>query len=59
MSNLKIRDMGKIGVNLRSVDGLAVEKLKVVVDQDGRGRTAEDELRMWEEEKKGLEERGK
>lgn len=50
VSNEKIPDNGKIGVNMRSVEGLDVQKLKVRA-VDGKARRPEDEMRAWEEAK--------
>jgi hypothetical protein len=49
-SNEKIPDNGKVGVNLRSVEGLDVTKLKVRY-VDGRSRDPSDEMKQWEDEK--------
>jgi hypothetical protein len=49
-SNEKIPDNGRIGINVRSIEGLDVGKLKVRV-VDGRSRVPAEEMRTWEEEK--------
>ena len=49
-SNEKIPDNGKVGVNLRSVVGLDVQKLKVRW-VDGKGRDPSDEMRQWRGER--------
>jgi hypothetical protein len=50
VSNEKIPDNGKIGVNMRSVEGLDVQKLKTQA-VDGRARRPEDEMKAWEDAK--------
>jgi hypothetical protein len=52
-SNAKIPDNGKIGINVRTIEGLDAEKLKAKV-VDGRSRRPEDEMKAWEEEKMDL-----
>lgn len=52
MPNEKIQDAGKIGINLRTVEGVDVDKLNVKF-ADGRGRDPNDEMREWEEKKAG------
>lgn len=48
ISNDKIEDNGKVGINVRSVDGLEVVKLKIEVF-DGMSRIPEEEMKAWVE----------
>ena len=51
ISNEKIPDNGKIGINLRTVENLDILKLKPYALIDGRGRDPEDEMKAWRDEK--------
>lgn len=51
VSNERIPDNGRIGINLRSVEVLDVMSLKVKV-VDGRSRDPKDEMSAWEVEKR-------
>jgi hypothetical protein len=45
--NDRIQDAGKIGINLRTVEGVDVGKLKLR-SVDGRARDPDDEMREWQ-----------
>lgn len=50
LPNDKIQDAGKIGINLRTVEGVDVGKLKLKA-ADGRARDPSDEMREWQSAK--------
>jgi len=51
ISNEKIPDNGKIGINMRTVEGLDVVQLKTRF-VNGRERRPEDEMEAWKAEKR-------
>jgi hypothetical protein len=52
--NDKIQDAGKIGINLRTVEGVDLEKLKLK-PADGRSRDPNDEMKQWENKRTRIE----
>lgn len=53
MPNDKIQDAGKIGIDLGTVEGTEMEKLKLV-PADGRARDPDDEMREWDGRKAAM-----
>lgn len=51
--NDKIEDAGDTGINLRTVEGINLSKLKII-PYDGRSRDSDDEMKAWAERKKNL-----